>query len=140
MRTPKLLAAGTSSVNMTPMIDVVFLLIIFFLVSSHLAKQENQIELALPSATSALDDAAQRESLTVNVLADGQWQIGGVLVDSAAAAKRLRGRVMQTGQPVQLRIRSDRDVPYSRIEPLLRVATDAGIGDIVFSVLEERVR
>ncbi|MCA9180756.1 MAG: biopolymer transporter ExbD, partial [Planctomycetales bacterium] len=45
MRTPKLLAAGSASINMTPMIDVVFLLIIFFLVSSHLAKQENQVEL-----------------------------------------------------------------------------------------------
>jgi len=138
MRTPKLLSAGSASINMTPMIDVVFLLIIFFLVSSHLAKQENQVELALPTAASALDDPATRETLTVNVLASGQWQIAGVNVDERSAPAKLRQRVMQTGEPLRLRIRTDRQVPYARIEPLLREAAEAGIGDIVFSVYQER--
>jgi biopolymer transport protein ExbD len=138
MRTPKLLSAGSASVNMTPMIDVVFLLIIFFLVSSHLAKQENQVELALPTAASALDDPATRETLTVNVLPDGQWQIAGVNLDQRSISAKLRQRVMQTGEPLRLRIRTDRQVPYSRIEPLLREAAEAGIGDIVFSVYQER--
>lgn len=138
MRTPKLLATGSASINMTPMIDVVFLLIIFFLVSSHLAKQESHVELALPSARSALDDAAIREALTVNILASGQWQIAGVNVDEQSLPARLRQRVMQTGELVQLRIRTDRQVPYARIEPLLRAAAVAGIGDIVFSVYQER--
>ena len=54
--------------NMTPMIDVVFLLIIFFLVSSHLAKQETQIELALPTAVSASDDDFEdKPRLTINI-------------------------------------------------------------------------
>ena len=138
MRTPKLLSAGSASINMTPMIDVVFLLIIFFLVSSHLAKQENQVELALPTAASALDDPATRETLTVNVLPDGQWQIAGVNLDQPSISAKLRQRVMQTGEPLRLRIRTDRQVPYARIEPLLREAAEAGIGDIVFSVYQER--
>lgn len=136
VRSPKLLAAGSASVNMTPMIDVVFLLIIFFLVSSHLAKQENLVELDLPKAASALTDAATRETLTVNVLANGQWQIGGVDVDEQSTPLRMRQRVMQTSEPLQLKIRTDRSVPYERIEPLLRLAADSGIGDIVFSVYE----
>ena len=122
------------------MIDVVFLLIIFFLVSSHLAKPENHVELALPTAASALDDPASRETLTVNILASGQWQIAGVNVDEQSAPGMLRQRVMQTSEPVQLRIRTDRQVPYSRIEPLLREAATAGMGDIVFSVYQERGR
>lgn len=138
MRTPRLLSTGSASINMTPMIDVVFLLIIFFLVSSHLAKQENNVELALPNARSGLDDAATRETLTVNILASGQWQIAGASVDEQSLPASLRRRVMQSGELVQLRIRTDRQVPYSRIEPLLRAATAAGIGDIVFSVYQER--
>ncbi len=138
MRTPKLLSVGSASINMTPMIDVVFLLIIFFLVSSHLAKQENHVELALPTAASALDDPETRETLTVNILANGQWQIAGANVDERSTPTKLRQRVMRTGEPVQLRIRTDRHVPYSRIEPLLRQAAEAGIGDIVFSVYQER--
>lgn len=138
MRTPKLLSTGSASINMTPMIDVVFLLIIFFLVSSHLAKQESHVELALPSALSGLDDAVARETLTVNILASGQWQLAGMNVDEQTLPAKLRQRVMQSGELVQLRIRTDRQVPYSRIEPLLRAASTAGIGDIVFSVYQER--
>lgn len=138
MRTPKLLSTGSASVNMTPMIDVVFLLIIFFLVSSHLAQQESHVELALPNAHSGLDDAATRETLTVNILASGQWQIAGANLDEQSLTAALRQRVMQSGELVQLRIRTDRQVAYSRIEPLLRAASAAGIGDIVFSVYQER--
>jgi biopolymer transport protein ExbD len=138
VRTPQLLATGSATFNMTPMIDVVFLLIIFFLVSSHLAKQENSVELELPEAVSGLDDSSNRETLTVNVLAEGDWQIAGAAVDEATIPARFRRRMMSTAEPIQLRIRTDRNVPYKRIEPLLRMAAAAGIGDIVFSVHEER--
>lgn len=138
MRSPKLLAAGTTSVNMTPMIDVVFLLIIFFLVSSHMAKQENLVELDLPDAASALDDADSREHVTVNILASGVWQMGGADVDTNTLTVRLRQRMMQTSQPLQLKIRTDRSVPYERIEPILQAAAAVGMGDIVFSVYESK--
>ena len=52
-----------AGVDLTPLIDVVFLLIIFFLVSSHLAKQEGQLELPLPEAESGsqlTDDGSPR--------------------------------------------------------------------------------
>lgn len=77
---------------MTPMIDVVFLLIIFFLVSSHLAKQENQVELDLPTAASGSDHLDSREHVTVNILASGQWQMAGATIDEPAARARLRQR------------------------------------------------
>jgi len=136
MRSPKLLSSGSVSINMTPMIDVVFLLIIFFLVSSHMAKQENLIELDLPTAASGLEDASPRENITVNILANGQWQIAGSSVDEQSLPARLRQRQMSSSQPLQLRIRTDRDVPYERIEPVLRAAAVVGLGDIVFSVYE----
>lgn len=58
---------------MTPMIDVVFLLIVFFLVSSHLAKQESRLPLPLPDAESGLPSAERQTArVTVNVLSDGR--------------------------------------------------------------------
>ena len=122
------------------MIDVVFLLIIFFLVSSHLAKQENSVQLDLPVADSGLDDSMSRETLVVNVLTDGTWQIGGVALDESALTQAMRRRMMAAGEPLQLKIRTDRQVPYERIEPVLRSAATAGIGDIVFSVYEHAAR
>ena len=78
MRIPSHLRSGALGFNMTPMIDVVFLLIIFFLVSSHLAKQEVQMQLPLPTAESGnqrVEDDVPR--LTVNVLSDGTLMLSG---------------------------------------------------------------
>src|SRR2546430_15314943 len=72
MRIPARAVSSEVGFNMTPMIDVVFQLIIFFLLSNHLAKQERQLPLPLPAATSGMVEVADaRPRLTVNVLADG---------------------------------------------------------------------
>ena len=77
MRSPTNLGRGSVGFNMTPMIDVVFLLIIFFLVSSHLARQEMQLELDLPDAASS--DRPEEEDVrrvVVNVLSETQILVG----------------------------------------------------------------
>lgn len=138
MRSPQLLATGTAAINMTPMIDVVFLLIIFFLVSSHLAQQENAVRLDLPKAVSGLEDETRIDTIVVNVLSDGTWQMGGAKVDEREMLSAFRQRSMVAVEPLRLKIRTDETVTYSRIEPILGIATSAGIGDIVFSVYEDR--
>ena len=138
MRAPQLLASGTASINMTPMIDVVFLLIIFFLVSSHLAKQENSLKLDLPEAVSALDEESAREVMVVNVLPDGSWKLAGVELDEASLLAAMKRRVREVGGDLNLKIRTDRTVKYRRLEPILEAATEAGVGNIGFSVFEDR--
>lgn len=138
MRSPKLIAMGTAKISMTPMIDVVFLLIIFFLVSSHLAQQESHIPLELPLAESGLDELVDREAVVVNVLPGGEWMMFGARIQIEDLDSNLRGRLRETDRPVQLRIRTDRDVPYERIEPILGAAARVGLSDIVFSVVGDR--
>ncbi len=137
MRAPQSVGNGTATINMTPMIDVVFLLIIFFLVSSHMAQRENHVQLNLPNATTGNQDE-QRESLTVNILADGSWQSGGVSVHEQELANILRKRSASIGGPLALKIRMDRDVTYDRLEPVLAIAVQLGIADVAFSVYEEK--
>lgn len=137
MRVARNASSSTASINMTPMIDIVFLLIIFFLVSSQMAKNENRVQLRLPLANSGdLDD--QRESIVVNILDDGRWQSGGMIVNETELSNILRRRSLSATALVQLRIRMDRDVPYERVEPVLAIATNLGIGDIAFSVFDSQ--
>jgi len=117
------------------MIDVVFLLIIFFLVSSHLAKRENSIPLDLPQASATVDDDSDTPTIVVNVLASGQWQVAGTDVDRDALKTILVTRSTDATNALRLKIRTDSQVPYSDISPILNEAAQAGIGDIVFSVL-----
>ncbi len=122
---------------MTPMIDVVFLLIIFFLVSSHLAKQEARIPLELPEAASHLrDDAQLASALTINVLADGNWQVAGNAVDAQSLAGILADYRDRNGPSAMVRVRTDRSVPYERVEPLLRESARAGLPNVAIAVYQ----
>jgi biopolymer transport protein ExbD len=119
------------------MIDVTFLLIIFFLVSSHLAKQENFLPLDLPSATSGIGDFSSRPTLTIQVPREGTYQIGGVNMDLSQLRSAILSRAEVEGdQPIRIRIRTDQTVPYAAIAKLLKTIAMTGNSDVVFSVLE----
>ncbi len=135
MRVPTHRFTTAPRMNMTPMIDVVFQLIIFFLVSSHLAKQEVQLKLPLPTARTGQDLVEQQvPRLTVNVLADGTLTLAGRRVSAQDLALRLRDRLSDVGPGLQVRIRSDRSAPYQFVEPIMLACARAGIWDVSFAV------
>lgn len=138
MRTPARRSSAFNQINMTPMIDVTFQLIIFFLLSSHLAQQETQLELALPSASSGNQAAADnRPRLTVNVRPDGSVMLGSTPANPDEIAGRLRLEREKLGPDMELRIRADRDVPYRAIEPILLACAEAGIWNVTFAVVKK---
>ncbi len=140
MRVPSNMSRGSVGFNMTPMIDVVFLLIIFFLVSSHLAKQETQLELDLPNATSgrATPDEGVRR-VVVNVLSQpgdsGSVQVGGRTLAPDELRQLINYESMKSGDSLEVRIRSDRNVPYRVIEPILVACARAGAWNVTFAVI-----
>jgi biopolymer transport protein ExbD len=141
MRAPVIRDHGSLEFNMTPMIDVTFLLIIFFLVSSHLAQQEMQVELDLPSATSghaASDEQSRR--VIVNVLADGSVLLGSQLVDRDELTRRIKfesEQTQQSSQELEVRIRCDRRVLYRFIEPIMLSCAKSGVWKVTFAVVNQ---
>jgi len=140
MRVPSNLSRAGLGFNMTPMIDVVFLLIIFFLVSSHLARQETQLDLDLPDATSG--QPAQADDLrrvVVNVLGEarpeGRIQVGGEVMDGVRLTELIRHESRNAPGRLEVRIRSDRHVPYAVIEPILLACQRAGVWNVTFAVV-----
>ena len=121
---------------MTPMIDVVFLLIIFFLVSSHLAKQETRLPVELPVASTALPNDLEIAPLTIHVDASSRWHIASRAIDLSSLRSAILEYKASSNQP-SIRIRTDRSVPYESIEPLLREAAEAGVTDVRIAVLTE---
>jgi biopolymer transport protein ExbD len=135
MRVPSNLVTGTVGINMTPMIDVVFQLIIFFLVTNHLVKQEAQMSLPLPVAESGqLPVEENIPRLTVNVLANGTLMLSGRTLSDGELQDRLSEKLRDVGSALQVRIRSDRSVPYRFVEPILLACARAGIWDVSFAV------
>ncbi|MFT7642852.1 MAG: biopolymer transport protein ExbD [Pirellulaceae bacterium] len=136
MRMPDRLRNASGEFNMTPMIDVVFLLIIFFLVSSHLAKQESQMELPLPAADSGSlpDEQSTNPRITVNVLNDGAMMLSGRAIKAAELQEVLVAKKAKVGPDLEVRIRGDRKAAYQFVEPIMLSCARSGIWNVTFAV------
>jgi len=139
MRLPRFGHRRPVEFNVTPLIDVVFLLIIFFLVSSHLAQQETQIELALPAAASGHESQASKVArVTINILPDGRLMLGSAEVSANEISSRLDVERRQTSADMEVRIRADRDLVYALIEPVLLACAEAKIWNVSFAVVDKQ--
>ena len=125
---------------MTPMIDVVFLLIIFFLVSSHLARQENRLPLELPTATTFQPAEIEKQSLTISVDEAADIRVRGDIVTLPQLRFILDDLKAKDGDAASIRIRVDGQVQYARVEPVLRQAALAGVTDAAIAVREKLQR
>ena len=138
MRVPDSSRRSPVGANMTPMIDVVFLLIIFFLVSSHLARQENRHPVDLPSAMTFLPLDFERTPLTVTVDEQAKVRLSGRVASHQQLQQSLLELYSESGPEASVRIRSDGRVPYRVVEPILREAGTIGITDVIIAVREEQ--
>lgn len=137
MRLPRLGRSRPVEFNVTPLIDVVFLLIVFFLVSSHLAQQETQLELALPAAASSREaETNEAARVTINLLPDGELLLGSESVEVGQVGRRLEYERRRTTEDLEVRIRADRTVPYRLVEPILMACARARIWNVSFAVVK----
>lgn len=110
------------------MIDVVFLLIIFFLVSSHLSRRETRMPVSLATALTGLNDVPDEASaLTLTLDSKSRLYFGGTQVEFGVLANRL-GELAGTNQAIRIRV--DQTVPYSELQRVLGILTEAGVSDI----------
>ncbi len=137
MRLPQLGRNRPVEFNVTPLIDVVFLLIIFFLVSSHLVQQETQVELALPAAASGREIVESKIArVTINLLPRGKLLLGSEPIEVEQVSRRLEVERRRTSGGLEVRIRADRTVPYRYVEPVLVACAQARIWNVSFAVVK----
>ena len=130
----KNLISANPGVPLTPMIDVVFLLLCFFVTSQIFAQWETEIDIALPTA--ATGDMPQRLPgvVIINVLADGVAVVNGQTLDDAQL-RAMMDRLVQLfpGQPVLLR--ADKTTAYEHVVRVLDTCRQADIWNISFATL-----
>ncbi|HUS40324.1 MAG: biopolymer transporter ExbD [Pirellulales bacterium] len=144
MRIPVQQRRTRLEMNMTPMIDVVFLLIIFFVVSSHLARQEVQANLSLPTADTGAD-ASRNEAprVTINIVHEQNEfsvRLGASPVGRDELQQRLQHELQQAGTDLEVRIRADTSTPYEIVEPVLVTCARLGIWNVKFAVVRSEKR
>lgn len=117
------------SVNLTPMIDVVFLLIIFFMVGTQFTEGEKDIAITLPGAgqLDTLITAPDRRQITV--AADGSLALDGQVLSVDELTQRLQQ--MRVSYPdVRVVVRADADAKYQFVMSAFGAANRAGVADV----------
>lgn len=120
--------ANHGAINVTPLIDVVMCLIIFYLLVGQLATARN-MPMRLPTANAGLSQI-EPSVLTIELEPDvDRVRVAGVPMAVADLQAALSAQVSQTpGLAVQLR--ADRDAPYERLRPVLDACRNAGLSTL----------
>lgn len=119
--------------NMAPLIDIVFLLLIFFLLTSHFMT-ESQLGVKLPSAHSRAP--LIRHGIVVTVPREGPLSVAGKRLSGLTLKERLQQLLPNSDKTVV--IRGDREVSLQRAVSVMATAKDAGAARIVVATVPER--
>ncbi len=118
--------------QLAPMIDIVFLLLIFFIVTWQFTRSETELKVSVPTAEEGAEPSRQRGEIIINVMPDGDIRVEGATVDLIQLRDKLATIARQyENQPV--RIRGDGTVPYQRIVEVIDTCQKAGIWNISFA-------
>jgi len=125
--------AAMSEINMTPLVDVMLVLLIIFIITVPVMKHAVPVE--LPRASSqAPDPAVQSVRLTVD--AQGDFYFNEARVSDEELDRLLREQAARQPQP-QVQLKGDRSVRYERVAQALAAVQRAGLQNIGF-VTERR--
>lgn len=115
--------AGVEDINVTPMIDVMLVLLVIFILMATAAAQGIKVDLPSASSAQTLD---QQKSRVIAVSDDGTISIDAVPVSLAELEGELR-RSIATTPELAVILRGDRAVQYDRVMQVLDVCSKVGV-------------
>jgi len=124
------------SFQITPMIDMTFLLLIFFMITSTLTEQNVKRDIDLPEASAAVlpEDDSKRD--VINIDGSGQYFIGDTPADKDSVMAYLKKRYGKN-TPYMIYLRADKNTPAKKTTEFIDMAAEAGVDRVVFGVLND---
>ncbi len=117
-----------SDINMTPLIDVMLVLLVIFMITAPL--MSSSLKLDLPKADGAQPNEAP-QFISVALDPQGQLFFGDEKVDAAAFAARVADAARKNPR-TEVQLRADKGVPYGRVAEVIGVVQKAGLSRIGF--------
>lgn len=123
----------TAELELAPMIDVVFLLLIFFLVSWQFANFEQTVDISTPATDEAESTGEVVGEIIVNVLPDGSIVLNGSQVTITDLLDRFQ-RISEAFPNQAVILRGHQDTEWQKIVDVLDPIKKAGIRNVAFSM------
>lgn len=124
-----------AGVPMAPMIDMVFLLLVFFMTASSMSQAGSKVEVELPEAPSSVVPKDLSDRLVVSVDRSGQVFWGGEALELDELRERL-AREQERFPGVKLRIRADRATPFTEVKQVMQQAASVGIESYLYAAFQ----
>lgn len=131
---------GDDDINMAPMIDMVFLLLIFFMVASQLASME-RVPVLLPVADKSKvpEEARDRQLITIRPADESAEQaeifMNLQMVDLDTFTAKI-GNLYAANENLKVYLRADKRVKYKYIKEIMNACASVGIVDVIFGTFE----
>lgn len=118
-----------AEINVTPMVDVMLVLLVIFIITAPLFQQAVSIDLPKVDSSS-IEEAPLAVDLAID--AAGEIYVDGRRTEAAQLEARLRAANAANKQPVELHLRAERATRYERVTEVMAAAQRVGIGRIAF--------
>ena len=114
------------------MIDIVFLLLIFFLVTWQFSRSEQDSKVKVPTSSQGKEDQRAFREIVINIRNDGGLVVNGESLSEEDLLGKLRAIVeVDENQPV--RLRGDGEITYQELMGVIDICSRAGIWNISFA-------
>jgi biopolymer transport protein ExbD len=121
------------AINLTPMIDIVFNLIIFFMVSTRFTEMERKVDLTVPQVADNKTLAEIPKSRTICVYRDGRLTLDGAALSLRELTDQLATVQRQHGHQ-NVVIRGDADASFQNVAAVFSACQRAGVSEMGISV------
>ncbi len=119
-------------IQLAPLVDVLLLLLIFFLMTWNAARSENELDVKVPKASAAKEKTAPIGDVVVNVKADGNVVVNRRTLTGGELGELLKSLVRLNPEQAVV-IRGDEAGAYKNIIGVLNICTEAGITNVAFA-------
>jgi biopolymer transport protein ExbD len=126
-----------AAMQLAPMIDIVFLLLIFFIVTWQFSRSETEMKISVPSSQEGADPKRVLGEIIVNVKVTGEVVVEGQVMSQTQLKQKLAAIAKQhQNQPV--RLRGDAKCEYQTIVEVIDTCQKAGIWNISFATQRKK--
>ena len=119
-------------IQLAPLVDVLLLLLIFFLLTWNAARTENELDVKVPKASSAREKSAPIGDVVLNVKADGNVVVNRRTLSGPELTELLKSLVQLNSEQAVV-IRGDEGGAYKNIINVLNICTEAGVTNVAFA-------
>lgn len=125
----------TEDFAMTPMIDMVFLLLVFFMCVSSLAQADKKLKLDLAESAESKVPVDLTDRGVVSVDANGRVYLGATPVELDGLTDAVRTEL--TRRPgLRVLVRAEHSVAFREIRKVLRACAEAGAGEVIYATFQ----